>query len=181
MDDSHEVLFWPTSMDDLLTGPLRLGLCSYPVRWLTLCCIFVHKYLVAPQTFLTSRKNGLVTIYDVSRSDDGLIHSNVPAYSIPPVSSYYTPNTGHLLFRHTSNQSKTATTMYQLSERGSIHCLDLDFPPIGQLRRERECCEWSEDVQSLEETANVSSDMGLMASQVASKVDLHLAYQSKDD
>jgi len=52
--------------------------------------------------------------------------------------------------------------MYQLSERGSIHCLALDFPPIGQLRRERECCEWSEDVQSLEETANVSSDMGPM-------------------
>jgi hypothetical protein len=115
----------------------------------------------------------------VSRLDDGLIHSNVPSYSVPPVSGYDTRNAGHLLFRHPSNSSKTATTMYQLSERGSIHCLDLDFPPVSQIMRECERCDWSPDVQSLEEAANVYPDMGPLASQIACEVDLHLAYQSK--
>lgn len=139
----------------------------------------VDRYLIAPQTFLTSRKNGLIIVYDVSRSDDGLIYSNVPSYSIPPVLGYDTRNAGHLLYQHPSEPSKTATTMCQLSERGSVHCLVLDFPPASQIRRECECCDWSPDVQSLEEAANVYPDMGPLASQIACEVDLHLAYQSK--
>jgi hypothetical protein len=124
-----------------------------------------------------SRRNGLVTVYDVSRSNDGLIHANVPPYSLPAVSEYEARITGHLLFRHPSNPNNAMTSIYQLNDRGSIHRLDLGFPPINQIKTEG-VRSWSTDLQKLAETSSVYPDMGPLASQVATEVDLRPAYQS---
>ena len=116
-----------------------------------------------------------MTVYDVSLSDDSLIRSNVPAYSLPPVSGYDTRNTGHLLSKHPSNGGNRAT-LYQLSERGSIHGLDFGFPPFNT---DRQDYEWSADVRRLAAAAHIRTDMGPLAPQVASEVDLHPAYRSE--
>jgi hypothetical protein len=177
--DSHEILSWATSTVDLSTGPSKLGLCSYLVRLTySLSRTFIYTGWVGPQTFLFSRANGLVTVYDVSREDDGLMYSNVPPYSLPPISGYETRITGHSFFQHPPNSSNT-TTIYQMNDRGSIHCLDLYFPPANQTKRDQKLYEWSADVQSLAETADVRPDMGPLASQVASEVNLRPAYRSK--
>jgi hypothetical protein len=163
-----------------MTGRLRRGQYVYTVGTpFTLIYLCIHKCPQAPQTFLTSHQNGLVTVFDVSRSNDGLIHSNAAPYSLPHTSGYYTRHTGHLLLQHPSNPSNTSTTIYQLSDRGSIHCLDLDFGPVSRIKTEGQACEWSADVHSLAEAANIHPDAGSLGSQAASEVDLNLAYQSE--
>jgi len=69
--------------------------------------------------------------------------------------------------------------MYQLNERGSIHRVDLDFLPVSHIKSEVDVCAWSADVQSLAEESNARPDMGPLASQVASEVELRTAYLSK--
>jgi hypothetical protein len=69
--------------------------------------------------------------------------------------------------------------MYQLNERGSIHRVDLDFLPVSHIKNEVDVFAWSADVQSLAEASNARPDMGPLASQVASEVELRTAYLSK--
>lgn len=178
--DLPEALFWVISMDVRSIEPSRLGQCCYLVRPYKFSRLsHIHMRFVAPHTFLMSRKNSMMTVYDVSRSGDGLIRSNIPPYSLPPISGNYIRSTGHVIFQHPSESNDIGTAMYQLTERGSIHCRYFDFPPGGQVNADREIYEWSTDVQSLARKANIGRDVGLLGSRSSSEVNLRHAYQSK--
>lgn len=119
----------------------------------------------------------MVTVYDVSRSEnDKLLHSNIPAYSIPPVSGFNARTAGYSISR-SAHQSETALSIYQLSERGSIYCLELDVLTANSMQGGREVCQWSTEVQTFAQGVNVRPEMGPFEARVASKVDVRSVYE----
>ncbi|KAF7967207.1 hypothetical protein HWV62_35125 [Athelia sp. TMB] len=125
-------------------------------------------------TFLTSRKNGFVTVYDVSRSEDGLIGANVPAYHVPSPSSHYDACPGGLLLHHEFGPG--SISLYQLTERGSLHCVDFSLSASTVIEAE-EPNAWPSDVQVLEYTAEKPVDVGPLGNRDCTKIDLMEAYQ----
>lgn len=139
---------------------------------------------VAPLTYLTSRKNGLVTVYDVSRSDDDkLLHVNVSPYALPLLSGHDEWHSGITSFRHPLDKNNTCVSWFQLSNRGGIHRLDLDvalknsngshFPGLG--------FEWSTDVKEMDlQATSVRPYSGPLEARRPSPVDLSPFYNCKN-
>lgn len=136
--------------------------------------------LADPQTLLTSRKNGLMSVYDVSRSEDGLIRSGTLAYSVPSISGHDTRSAGYSLLQHpiTSSSHPAAVTMYQLTDRGSIHGLELDLAEKMSKKEPREKVQWSSGVNNLAKRT-ISQIIGPQEWRNKTKVDLSLAYRRK--
>lgn len=136
--------------------------------------------LLAPITFLTSRQNGLVTIYDVSRSDDMLVHLHTPPYCLP---SWQPNNEGHAGFaflRHPAFTDPRDITMFQLSERGAIHAVNLGHALEPDDDEHPVKFEWSADVRDLEtRMKNMNSSHGPLGERRWSQEDLQADYQSK--
>jgi hypothetical protein len=128
--------------------------------------------LIAPLTFLTSKKSGLITVYDVSRANSReCIHVNSNPYCLPPVSGSYGPHQGHVFLKYPSG---TDFSVVQLSERGGIHALDFaistgpehqGIPPA--------------DVGGLDPILNSRTDPGPAELRESKKADLSLAYACK--
>ncbi|KAF9535256.1 hypothetical protein CPB83DRAFT_887987 [Crepidotus variabilis] len=66
-------------------------------------------------TFLTSRNNSLVTLYDVSKSTLGLIQLNQSPYCLEPAKTFYEKDDGHLFI---TTQSGLASL--RVSEQGAL-------------------------------------------------------------
>ena len=81
-------------------------------------------FYLAPLTLLTSRRNGLVTMYDVSASHNGLLHVNAAPYCLP---SGPCRNIEQILLR----RSKDSVSLLRMFERGDIHSMDVNFTAEG--------------------------------------------------
>ncbi|PPQ93290.1 hypothetical protein CVT25_015288 [Psilocybe cyanescens] len=68
-----------------------------------------------PLTFLTSRNNGMVTVYDVSRSLEGLIHLNNLPYVLPGNLNMYQKHLGQKFIFHNESMG-----LVRLSERKGV-------------------------------------------------------------
>ncbi|EGO18664.1 hypothetical protein SERLADRAFT_418850 [Serpula lacrymans var. lacrymans S7.9] len=132
-----------------------------------------------PLTLLTSRKNGLISVYDVSRSTDGLLYSGASPHSLL-THTYYTARPGHSAV---VLPSTTDMSMLHLSSRGSIHRQDFRLVntrdtggtpvTIGD-----KMFEWSTEVQKLDTKARkLRSDPGPLGARAFSESDLHDAYK----
>lgn len=73
----------------------------------------------SPVTLLSSRKNGLVTLYDIGDSE-GLVTSRHEARSLPPISNSSLPHDGLLFFPHARQTAREALHAIQLSDNGSL-------------------------------------------------------------
>ncbi|KAI0949968.1 hypothetical protein AcW1_006160 [Taiwanofungus camphoratus] len=137
-----------------------------------------------PLTFLTSRRNGLLTVYDVSRSDcNSLVHLHASPYALPSV---YAPDARHLgqvIFQHPSDTNDSDINILQLSESGSLHMMALELSLKGDgsditHNARRTVPEWSAEVRKLEEEAKtVQTDVGPLGGRSHSVVDLQQAYK----
>ncbi|OBZ69202.1 Solute carrier family 25 member 47-A [Grifola frondosa] len=128
-------------------------------------------------TFLTSRQNGLVTIYDVSRADDNLVHLNVAPYSLPPLQIPDARHLGQVLLQHPDGKSDIS--IFELSERGGISNLECSADNKGEAfsRLTTSTCERSEDIQTLHDDIQSShTDLGPLGARNSSQVDLQAAY-----
>ncbi|KDQ61038.1 hypothetical protein JAAARDRAFT_204806 [Jaapia argillacea MUCL 33604] len=138
-----------------------------------------------PLTFLTSRKNGLVTIYDVC-ADDGSarVHSNCRPYVLPPITLPDVANSGYTIFRHPLDRSQKNATLMQYSSGGGVYKMDLELvsdpplqagqPDFGEMGLEEP--EWSPELlrlKAMEDQANV----GPLGAQEFSEVDLRPVYE----
>lgn len=131
-------------------------------------------------SLLTSRRNGLVTLYDVSRGSDGLLHSNSIPSCLPHDGPMFTAYDGHALVVLPSDME---LTYLRLCQRGSIHRQDIrvarsdqDQPRSAQEGHVTH--QWDEDVQRLEKQANeLHIDFGPAGGRHYTEVNLRGAYE----
>ena len=109
-----------------------------------------------------------------------MIRSKTPVYSVPSISGYGTCSAGYSLFQHptASSSHPEAITMYQLTDRGSIYALELDFARKMSRKEPREKVQWSSEVKNMVRRT-ISQTIGPRDWRNKTKVDLSPAYQRK--
>lgn len=152
------------------------------MRYLSLASQSVHLSMnSASFSLLTSRRNSFVTLYDVSRESDGLLHCNSVPSCLPHNGPVFTAYDGHAL---AALPSDTELAFFRLCQRGSIHRQDIritradeDQPRSVQGRRVTH--QWDEGVQKLEKQASqLQIDFGPAADRHYTEVNLRGAYES---
>ncbi|KAI0819525.1 hypothetical protein BC628DRAFT_1402047 [Trametes gibbosa] len=137
----------------------------------------------SPLTFLTSRHNSLVTVYDVSREHDNLVHAYDTPYALPPISHPDGAHLGYAFFQSPTLAGSKRISILQLSERGGLSLLNLQRAPFSTShetsKRGHPQAEWSDEVKKLGEAASATKhDLGPLAGRGHSVVDLGMAYQT---
>ena len=130
-----------------------------------------------------SKRTGLISVYDVSRAQDKLVHVNVQPYCLSPVTSHQNPNikfTSHTLFQH-STMRDSDVKIFQLSPQGSIYHLGAtlsdELEDHDSLRGEEPSCQWNEAVKHLHAKATgLGPDLGPLAAREHSDVNFQPAY-----
>lgn len=138
--------------------------------------------VLGPLTFLNSRRNGLVTVYDVSRGDESLAHLFVPPYTLPSLQVPGSTRPGHAFFRHPED-TKDNVCFIQLSDRGSVHRMDFQYSSTASgspIMCDGGSVKWSEDVYELEkDLENRHAEPGPMGERRYEETDLTDAYTCK--
>lgn len=124
----------------------------------------------APLTLLTSKRNGLVTVYDVQKSNEMMTMKTRPSrisHSVPVVDGRFT---GHTILEATGGR----TALLSLTERGSIYSVDFGVSEVTEMQYE-----WSPEVQNLEEMSKgLRSDPGHFAAREKTEVNLRPVYDA---
>ncbi|KAF9246160.1 hypothetical protein BU15DRAFT_84962 [Melanogaster broomeanus] len=132
-----------------------------------------------PLSLLMSRRSGLVTVYDVNRGPDNLIHCNSTPTCLPcdgPMLALYN---GDALI---SLPSGSDLSLLRLRQRGSIHRQDFrivgpDEDELQDVQEDRASQQWNDDVQQLDRVANeLQPDVGPAGMRHFTEVDLGGAY-----
>ncbi|KAK0463972.1 uncharacterized protein EV420DRAFT_1476592 [Desarmillaria tabescens] len=127
-----------------------------------------------PFTFLTSRKNGMVNVYTVSRpSENGLIHANGIPYCLTSETDFEDSLIGQSFFHHPYLAEDQSFSLLRLSRRGAIQMIEL-----GQSDGiETPNFEWSDDVRELDLNAsNLRPDIGPLGNREYMEVDFSEMY-----
>jgi hypothetical protein len=104
-----------------------------------------------------------VTVYDVSRSDDQLIHVNALPYALPAVLDCDDMHTGQILFPHLGDRGTTKIDLFRLCERGNIHRVTIPTSDDTGVAATGDGFEWSEDVKELSyQSAKLSPYVGTL-------------------
>ncbi|RPD66375.1 hypothetical protein L226DRAFT_197300 [Lentinus tigrinus ALCF2SS1-7] len=133
-----------------------------------------------PLTFLTSRRNSLVTVYDVSRTDQ-LVQSRSAPCMLPPILNADGAHGGYA-FQPPTLSGSTHLSAFQLSERGSVSALHLDHLPVDVIPDDTpeppRSVMWPADVEKLAQDADMmQANQGVLAGRAHSITDLQPAYQ----
>ncbi|KAI0699676.1 hypothetical protein BC835DRAFT_1304385 [Cytidiella melzeri] len=124
-----------------------------------------------PLTFMTSSKNSLVTVYDVAREESGLPRIATPAYSLSPFTLGREQCIDSAFVRHPSDTGDESVLLIQLSDRGSIHRLDLSLADAQEYTGRTHI--WSHEVQQLDsKTANLGTEYGQLSGRMFNELDL---------
>jgi hypothetical protein len=132
-------------------------------------------------TVLSSRKNSLLSVYDVSSVKDGLLQSRALPYSLPCLF----PNVPHAGFHviHPDPGSGNATTasLVQLTSRGALYqtaltvCQNEDGTPPTPVTLD---VSWSPAVHRLATASSTQRpDVGKLGARSMQEVDFRQAYQ----
>ncbi|KAG2157238.1 hypothetical protein DEU56DRAFT_845237 [Suillus clintonianus] len=132
-----------------------------------------------PLTFLSSLKNGLVTIYDVSRGNDNLIHSHSVPTFLPHDGDMGAPDSESAFF---VQPDRSTLLLLRLSGQGSFHCQDFAVCHNGIDILPRQTSgtshDWSADVQKLAQRAKeLQPQYGPLSARHFSEFNLRTAYQ----
>ncbi|KAG7447915.1 uncharacterized protein BT62DRAFT_986039 [Guyanagaster necrorhizus] len=131
----------------------------------------------APLTFLTSRKNGLVDVYNVSRSsENGLVHANALPYCLTSATGFEDSLTGQSFVHHPYLNGDQSFSLLRLSRRGAIQMIELHCSnEIGTLTPQ---FEWSDDVKDLDlKASTLRPDEGLLGNREHMEVDFSGVYR----
>ncbi|KAF5345305.1 hypothetical protein D9758_008457 [Tetrapyrgos nigripes] len=123
------------------------------------------------RTLLTSGKNDIVTVYDVGRSSDGLLH----AYNLPYT---LTPGGERMRFLGQTVLQLPGYTpsLFRFCQRGAIYRTDLktEEEDSGTFKSD-----WSSEVQALDERSNaLKPDLGPLSAMEYSEVNMNPHYNS---
>ena len=138
--------------------------------------------LLGLTSLLTSRKNGLVTVYDVNRGTDNLVHCNSPPICLPWDKPMFTKCTGHAVV---ASPCGSAMSLLRLTAQGSIHRQDIRVFTGLQAKSQPAsedalAYEWDANVQNLDEKAkDLSPLFGLGLGRYFTELDLRAPYESE--
>ncbi|GLB34867.1 hypothetical protein LshimejAT787_0204320 [Lyophyllum shimeji] len=124
-------------------------------------------------TLLTSRNNGMVTVYDVFRSQAQLLHLDSPPYCIIPGNHASVSHPGQALFKPSLGTSPDAFSLIRLTEQGSLSQVDLhlsDAAPAAVFETT-----WMTDVKEME-SRPLRTKLPLSENQEFTETDLSSAY-----
>ncbi|KAG2078176.1 hypothetical protein BDR04DRAFT_1226942 [Suillus decipiens] len=132
-----------------------------------------------PLTFLSSFKNGLITIYDVSRGDDNLIHCHSVPTSLPHDGDMSASELESTFF---VQPDKSTFSLLRLSGQGSLQCQDFAVCCNGMDDLSRQTShtshEWCADVQKLAQRAKeLKPHYGPLSARHFSEFNLRAVYQ----
>ncbi|KAG1877971.1 hypothetical protein DFJ58DRAFT_712609 [Suillus subalutaceus] len=132
-----------------------------------------------PLTFLSSLKSGLITIYDVSRGNDNLIHCHSVPTSLPHDGDMGASEAESTFF---VQPDRSTFSLLRLSGQGSLHCQDFAVYRNGMDVLPRQTSgtshEWSADVQKLAQRAKeLQPQYGPLSARHFSELNLRTAYQ----
>ncbi|KAK7693787.1 hypothetical protein QCA50_003359 [Cerrena zonata] len=132
----------------------------------------------SPLTFLTSRRDGLIAVYDVSQGEDNLLHLHTPPYTLPSVSNLGSVRSGYTWLQNPDEEHRTC--FMQLTDRGSLHRMDLEFSTstVEDIARGTDGgYEWSDMVWQIEkDVENQHEDTGPTGERGYEETDLNDAY-----
>lgn len=131
-----------------------------------------------PLTFLSSLKNGLITIYDVSRGNDNLIHCHSVPTSLPHDGDMGVSESESSFF---VQPDRSTVSLLRLSGQNSLHCQDFAVYHNGMDVLPRQTSgtshEWSADVQKLAQRAKeLQPQYGPLSARHFSELNLRTAY-----
>ncbi|KAF8557295.1 hypothetical protein OG21DRAFT_1601750 [Imleria badia] len=132
-------------------------------------------------SLLTSRRNSFVTLYDVSRGSDGLLHCHSIPSCLPHNGPMFTAYDGHALIALPSDME---FSFFRLCQRGSIQRQDIrvarpDEDEPGSSQEGHVTHRWDEDVQALEKQVNqLQIDFGPAGEKHYIEVNLRGAYEN---
>ncbi|KIP12300.1 hypothetical protein PHLGIDRAFT_113776 [Phlebiopsis gigantea 11061_1 CR5-6] len=127
-------------------------------------------------TFLTSAKNALITVYDVSAGKDGFRHLNSLPHVLPSTSPIGGMRVGQVIFRHPNDADTSTAVLLQMNDRGSIHRIDFGLREPGRITGRTH--EWTQEVFDLERAmATSSTDVKAFDSMTYTEVDAEPIYQ----
>ncbi|KAI0333487.1 hypothetical protein GY45DRAFT_1296833 [Cubamyces sp. BRFM 1775] len=144
---------------------------------------FTRVMISSPVTFLTSRGNSLVTVYDVSRGNDNLVYLHDAPYSLPPVIRPDGAHLGHAFFQQPTALGSKYLSVFQLSGRGSVSLLNFqavsgDSAAKDTASQDGLRTEWPPEVKKLGDDADAARpDLGHLAGRAHMVVDLQPAYE----
>ncbi|KAI8989669.1 hypothetical protein BD414DRAFT_414849 [Trametes punicea] len=143
---------------------------------------FTRVVMSSPLTFLTSQRNSLVTVYDVSRGNGNLVYLHEPPYALPPVLQPDGPHSGYAFFQQPTLVGSKHVSMLQLSDRGGVSLLNLQRVPNDAIQDApnpgRRRADWPDDVKKLGSYADAAHrDLGPLAGRGHDVVDLQPAYE----
>lgn len=123
-------------------------------------------------TLLRSRNNGLITVYDVSRSQSNLVSMNATPYVLSTGTSLYDKHDGQGIMVHNRGFG-----LVRLSERGRLSYNALAFDASEEYTP---VVEWTAALQELRTTtATLRADAEPLGSRDSSQVDLLPVYDGK--
>ncbi|KAJ6510161.1 hypothetical protein C8R47DRAFT_784787 [Mycena vitilis] len=123
-------------------------------------------------TMLSSRKNGLLTIYDVARSAGTMAGLQTSPYCLT-TSVGGGIQKGHNILRHPSEQASSPVTFFRLSEAGSMNAFQLSLGDVGE-----PSFDWSDDVKRLHALSPLlREEISLLGSPDPETVDMSPAYE----
>ncbi|TFK55080.1 hypothetical protein OE88DRAFT_1732355 [Heliocybe sulcata] len=138
--------------------------------------------LSRPLTLLASKRNNLITVYDVSREgDDSLVYSNASPYSPRAAGPWAAPYAGSKLFAHPLQNDIQDISFARLSHRGSLHCMDFRLSSGGAEEYDagdmmNTKVEWSDEICGLDDEG-LRPDVGPLGGREFAQVDLWPAYE----
>jgi len=136
---------------------------------------------IQPVTFLTSRRTGLVSVYDVSCGEGGLVHMNAPPRSLSCITPHgHLPITGWDLFQHPLMDPSHIDVLH-LSSTGGITRLhgqlhsDDDLGPSASDKNQGYV--WNDDMKELAGANLDGTGSDRLTARESSTVNLGPAYQ----
>lgn len=136
-----------------------------------------------PYTILMSRRDGLITVYDVSRGRDGTVHIHNIPYSLPKTHIPEHRTRGEIIFRHPADKDSVAAIILRLTHRGALHRMDVelveddalnDLTPIAPVGPG-----WAPEVQELSKLGTTRVDPGPLGGRKHDLFDLDKAYEGQ--
>lgn len=136
-------------------------------------------------TLLTSQKNGLITVYDVGRGSDALLHAYTPAYALTaPLGSATAHDGCHFVSPTESTANGVDLHLFQISNRGGLHQLDCILAPLLEDTTSEPVhylpsVQWSPEVKKMDKlAARMRPEDGPLSRRNGLEVDFSDLYQS---
>lgn len=128
-------------------------------------------------TYLTSKHNGLVMVYDVSRPSNGPLGFRTPTYSLSPA---FEANADITAFRHPSESTNRRLSFYELSRHGGIRCIETEMlESFGGGDFPEPSTTWTNEAPTTSDDTTASRDIPLLSRQAYSEINMRPVYESQ--